>query len=1215
VGNYEPRNYDYVNRGFDLLLQALAPYVGRELIRVYAQDWWRKGVVSKVSEMQRQDLPPAGKPSEVLVQLDVAVCLRLLDTNWNEVFRARLSKVARSWANELGVVRNDVAHRSLQDLSNDDAEHNLDVMARLAEALDAGPRTGEGSEGGNFPRASKVAGDIRTMLRELRDAAVPAPVEQPPAPTRGGEPLPVSVGARDLPAWRAVMQPNADVMEGRYSKAEFAADLDKVAKGEAELEYQDPVEFFNRTYVTAGMKSLLVQALRRVAGTGGEPVIQLKTTFGGGKTHSMLALYHLLRGRAPLEQIPSLAPVLEQAGVAEVPQVNVAVVVGTVPNPATYRQPAELPGVRVNTLWGEIAAQLAVSAGRPELYDYVRDADRRGVAPGKEALQALFDDCGPCLVLVDELVAYARKLWKKDDAKLPAGTFGNLLTFVQELTEAATASRNSLVVASIPESDNEIGGDGGRAALEQIEHTFARLESIWQPVAHDEGFEVVRRRLFRDCADPDARSRVCRGFSAYYQQNAADFPAEAHELAYERRMEQCYPIHPEVFDRLYEDWATLPSFQRTRGVLRFMAGVIHRLWTEGDQAPMIMPGSIPLSGDEVRDELVRYLPDTNAWSVIVTADVDGEGSTPLRVDRGKARYGSLMAARRTARAVFLGSAPDVAGQTARGIERSRVLLGVAQPGEPLATFHDAIGDLARSASYINTDAKGERYWYDVRPNLNRMVEDRARQVTDDAARALIERRMGRPERPEPFSGIHTNPASSADVPDEKALRLVVLPYAQPYHKLAGGANPAEEAARTTLLKRGEAARAYRNTLVFLAADHVMVPQAVQYAKQLIAWESARDGADDLNLTKQQRQDVGRRCIEAERNLDGAVGSMYCWLLVPFAARDAEAQPPELELRATRLNGSALAEQVRAAARSLCENGDAVVAWAPRMLALELAGVLWGDAGHIEAGKLWECLCRYCYLPRLASYDVLAKAVREGAASDGGYFALARDVDGDGRYVDLRFKAPVAEVSPTDLVVRPEVAQEQLAREAEARAAAEEERRREAGSGADVGSGTGGSAPWGGGPGADGANAGPNAVGANAGDNPNAGGSGGNGGPNGPGASGSWGAGSGNAPWNGSATAGGAGNPGVSGANGAAGAAPAPRHTRISLSADLDAARASRDFKKLDEEILEALQGVPGAKLRVTVDIDFEVPDGVSAQVERTVTENCRTLGIGTVDFW
>lgn len=242
------------------------------------------------------------------------------------------------------------------------------------------------------------------------------------------------------------------------------------------------------------------------------------------------------------------------------------------------------------------------------------------------------------------------------------------------------------MVASIPESDIEIGGEAGKTALETIEHTFGRMESIWKPVAANEGFEVVRRRLFLDCKDPEARDRVCTQFSQLYQTNPSDFPPEVKEVEYRDRMISCYPHHPEIFDRLYDDWSTLERFQRTRGVLRLMAAVIHELWMGSDASAMIMPGSLSLDVPNVRDELIRYLPE--GWNSIVNTEIDGKNSVPYQKDQSNQRYGRIMASRRVARTIMLGSAPTVRSQAVRGIEASHIRLGVVQPAKisPISTM-------------------------------------------------------------------------------------------------------------------------------------------------------------------------------------------------------------------------------------------------------------------------------------------------------------------------------------------------------------------------------------------------------------------------------------------------------------------------------------------------------------------------------------------------
>lgn len=690
----ERENYEAVVKGFDILLPMLSAYVCGELSRVYKDRWWQEVREALTDADNHQDnVPLRGDYATLQDSLDMANCLRLIQRRWRDVFSQKMSLSHRNWASELQGVRNTVAHQGTGDLDQAYAERALDTMALLCESIDA-ESTEEiralyrklryGSEAGTTGvKENTLSADTLRAKRKQKIAAV----------------LKDNVG-ENLPSWRDVMEPHPDVAEGRYKAAEFAADLSQVARGEGAYEYRDPVEFFNRTYVMDGMKKLLVQAMERVTGQGGEPVIQLKTAFGGGKTHSMLALYHMLRGKTTVEAIPVVKPILAQLGLTELPQANVAVLVGTAMDPSKRRNPPTLPGYTVSTIWGEMAFQLVTAAGKPELYGkYIRDADRKGTSPGSEAMKNLFNECGPCLILMDELVAYAKKLYGKDD--LPAGTYDNFVTFIQEITEAARASENSLVVASIPQSDIEIGGTAGQKVLETIEHTFGRMEAIWKPVAANEGFEVVRRRLFLKCKDPEARERVCEAFSKMYQDNSDSFPLEAKELDYKKRLISSYPIHPEVFDRLYEDWATLENFQRTRGVLRLMAAVIHALWMANDASAIIMPGSIPLDTSNVRDELLRYLPET--WNSIVDSEIDGKESIPYQKDQSNSYYGQRMACRRVARTVMLGSAPSTAAmrdQGIRGIEISRIMLGTVQPGENVATFRDALNTLHGSLSYL-----------------------------------------------------------------------------------------------------------------------------------------------------------------------------------------------------------------------------------------------------------------------------------------------------------------------------------------------------------------------------------------------------------------------------------------------------------------------------------------------------------------------------------
>ena len=1006
-------NYELITKGFRIVRDSMVGYIAHELIVEYGQSWWETAVYGRLYEEQRRNLPATGDFATVTDSLDLANCLTLFDIHWGQTFRKKLAVDYRTWAKELRGVRNKWAHAGGANFSDSDTWRALDTMSRLLGGFDP---DGEA--------------EINELMRGVRYGNV-ASVSQDEAPAQTkGNTVQQTVSVEGLPAWKDVMEPHQDVREGRYRNAEFAADLAQVARGEGSFEYRDPVEFYRRTYVTEGMKGLLTQALRRVGGLDGEPVIQLKTAFGGGKTHSMLALYHLLRSADLIDRMPNAAAVVRESGIGVLPKVRVAVLVGTSLNPTKSRRPNEMPGITINTLWGEMAAQLAFAAGNPGLYEHVREADRKGVSPGSQALKELFDACGPCLVLMDELVAYAKKLYGVAD--LPAGSFDNFITFVQEVTEAARASRDSMVVASIPESDIEIGGDAGQQALEAIEHTFGRMEAIWKPVSANEGFEVVRRRLFLDCRDEDKRDTVCDAFSRMYNSNPADFPVDAKELEYRDRMVSCYPIHPEVFDRLYEDWATLERFQRTRGVLRLMAAVIHELWMSNDQSPMIMPGSLPLDVPNVRDELTRYL-DEN-WNGVVDSEIDGKRSVPFRLDQGNGRYGRLMASRRVARTVMLGSAPDVSGQSARGIEKSHIRLGVVQPGENIAVFNDALGTLQGSSSFLYSDSAGNRWWYDTRPTLRKVMEDRAQQFSKSDVEYELEQRLRAFRKCAPFAGVHVCPSSSLDVPDEQSLRLVVLPPSAS-HRSNATTSAAVNAANAILSMRGTAPRQYKNMLAFVACDGSSYSSLEQAARSYLAWRSISDDREALNLDMAQQRETNQSMRRAEETLKTSVQEAYSWLLAPRI--DLASGSMEIVWEIDRIAGSG-EDAPHKAARKLLNNEAAIEKWAPSLLKMELDHLLWKDKRDIQIKQLWDLLCTYCYLPRLANYSVLENAVAQGLASDQ-YFGIA-DGMGEKGYLNLTLGKDRPFINSSDLLVKVGVAQEQFEREEEERAEAERRRK-------------------------------------------------------------------------------------------------------------------------------------------------------------------------------
>ncbi len=1133
-------NHTLVSNGFRSLLSALAPYIARELQSEYGNDWWRIAVLDKLYDDQKRDLPTSGDWGKLVDSLDIQRCLILFDLYWNSVFRKKLSIDHRTWAKELIGVRNKLAHLGGLDFNDDDTWRALDTMSRLCEQLD--------------PESTE---EIRSILREARYGSASGSIAMlestATAPTLKSKSAGVlqEIPLQGLPSWRDVIEPHPDVAQGRYKNAEFAADLAQVARGEGAFEYRDPVEFFGRTFITEGMSGLLTQALKRVSGKDGEPVIQLKTAFGGGKTHSMLALYHLLRGKITLDKVPAAKPILARVGIASLPRVNVAVLVGTALDPTKSRRPSYFPGITINTLWGELAAQLAESAGNPKLYDYVKEADKKGVSPGSLALKHLFDACAPSMILIDELVAYAKKLYGVNG--LPAGSFDNLITFIQEITEAARASRNSLVVASIPESDIEIGGEAGKLALVTIEHTFGRMESIWKPVAANEGFEVVRRRLFLDCKNPAAREQVCNQFSRMYMENATDFPIETKELDYKQRLISCYPIHPEIFDRLYEDWATLERFQKTRGVLRLMATVVHDLWMSNDAGLMIMCGSVSLDNPNVRDELTRHLPEN--WNALVDSQVDGKNSTPYQKDQGNTRFGKALACRRIARTIMLGSAPSVKEQAVRGIEASRIRLGVVQPGENIAVFNDALSTLQTALAYLYANPSNDRFWYDTRPTLRKTVEDRATQCRNADVEFEIERRLRTIRRENPFSGVHICPASSLDVPDEQSVRLVIL-NPEDVYKASGSISNALTVAEDILNNRGQSPRIYRNMLAFVAPDSDAIQSLKSEVRRYLAWRSVKEDSEDLNLDAAQNRETENNLRRSDETVDLRIKESYSWLLIPSIDRSVDLKT--IEWDRIRISGGT-DSIVTKATRKMAQNEALITRWAPALLLMELNNVLWRDQSFIAIKTLWEYLCTYCYLPRLSAYEVLEDAIRNGLNSIE-YFALAEGISSDNRFLELKLNQAVPSFGKHCLLVKVAEARKQIDEETRANRGGESEGKHPPASGAE----SRGSAP----------------------------GSGGNF-PTLP------------------------QTPPAIPASPPSAVTPAqaiPMNKHFYMSARLDNTRINRDVSRLVDEIINHLTTLKGSNVEITLEVTAEIKDGVPAPIVRTVTENCRTLKVKAYGF-
>ena len=502
----------YVFEGMELLPEGLTPFVEKRL-ESSLSGHWQAEVVQRI-----QGLRPNAKGN---VSWDQQALLKTMFVFWKEAFSTVLGHSERSYVSELLEVRNKLSHN--EAFSYDDAERALDSMRRLMEAISAG-------------ETAEQIGKMRDTILRTKFTELQRNEER-----RKSSRTDISVETvAGLMPWREVVEPHQDVATGEFQQAEFAADLGKVHNGSAPSEYRDPREFFSRTYLTEGLSTILIGAAKRLSNAGGDPVVELQTNFGGGKTHSMLALYHMAGGTS-VKDLSGLDQLLSKHQLDVPKKVSRAVLVGTSRGPQDV---IKLKGDRkIRTTWGELAWQI----GGEEAFEMIAECDEKGIAPGSNLLEEIFKKYSPCLILIDEWVAYLRQIYKVDG--LPSGSFDANLSFVQSLTEAVKASPGTLLVASLPASQIEVGGEGGQEALSRLKQTFSRVESSWRPASQEESYEIVRRRLFKEIPGDKFhhRDNTLKQFAKLYRENANDFPQGCADEDYRRKLEKAYSWHGLLF--------------------------------------------------------------------------------------------------------------------------------------------------------------------------------------------------------------------------------------------------------------------------------------------------------------------------------------------------------------------------------------------------------------------------------------------------------------------------------------------------------------------------------------------------------------------------------------------------------------------------------------------------------------------------------------------
>ena len=702
-------------------------------------------------------------------------------------------------------------------------------------------------------------------------------------------------------------QPRPEVLAGTLAEDTFAARLRDVVEGSADPVYQDPATFFQNTFPTEGLKTLAREVLGRLSGQEptNSPFVRLETSFGGGKTHNLIALYHLANGggQAALDAAEGHAARGAPAG-SIVPGPDwlpsdrwaVAGVVGSDLDPT---EGIDHGGVRTRTLWGELAWQLGARNGADAAataYEHVRNSDKALISPGTQALERIVGD-RPTLIMLDEIARHLRAAKAVATANQESNLAEQTVAFLMTLIEFAASRQNIVFVLTLADSSDAFGPETGNIVheLEEARKVAARHERVISPADESEIAPIVRHRLF-ESFDRSAAAETADSYRAYYRELAerqAEIPKRVLRANFHEEMVKNYPFHPELFTVLNRKVATIPHFQKTRGALRLLARMIRRLWQERPQdASMIAPYHIDLGDDGILNDLTSRL-DRPVFRNVAQADIcsarDGAPAHAQKLDErwraeGKPPYG-----RRLATSIFVHS---LSHGIATGVELPDLLVATLQPGDDpqllRRTLERAQGEDRAAAGeafwFLHWD--GRLYLFKTEPSLEKVVQDELSLVGIVRAKEETDRRIQRVWRPGTFDPVYF-PAEAADLPDDSKAPKLAVPHfeACALDSTSDGRTDPPDLVRKLFASTGttETPRTYKNNVVFLVADKAGSERMVDLARRFLAIRRiVGDQGRMTQFSKDQQKRLRAMGDAAELEVRIAITRSYRHLFFPSA---------------------------------------------------------------------------------------------------------------------------------------------------------------------------------------------------------------------------------------------------------------------------------------------------------------------------------------------
>ena len=807
-------------------------------------------------------------------------------------------------------------------------------------------------------------------------------------------------------------QPRDEVLRGELREQQFAASLTKVLRGSADDVYGDSNTFFANTYPTSGLKSLLSEGLGRLTGLSptSAPVIRLETSFGGGKTHNLIGLYHLSRGGVSPKSVDNFV------AAKLVPRERIQKIAGIVGPDMDVAEGIDHGDIRTFTFWGELAYQL----GGPKGYELVRKSDEARTPPGTQPWEKLIGD-EPALVMIDEIAYYLRVA-----SAYPAGKTtlaGLTVAFMMDLIKFASESKRTVLVYTLADSSDAFGkeSDEIREELAEARSVSARQEHVLTPTAENEISAVVTHRLFsrvdRRAAEDTAKQYT--GCYARLIEQGVDLPQRAVRAEYQAEIVQDYPFNPELLTTLNRKTSTIPNFQKTRGILRLLAQAIRDLWKKKPKdCYLICPHRLDLADDQIANDLTSRL-DRPQYKQVIEADIaspkKGTLSHAQEIDLEFTEAGRPPYAQRVATTVFLHSLVQT-GQS--GVDPAELRLAVLQPGDDPGILDKAIQRLDDCWFF---DYDGHRYRFKTEPSPKKMVDDEMGMVGKIKAKSELDDRIKKIWKKGIFAPVFF-PAEAGDVDDDAQAPKLVIPHYDAAKVQTAQAGAPPELVLKIFERKGtlEEYRTYKNNLVFLIADEDQVDKMVEVAQRYLAVHRIIGDSDRMAEFNKELKEKFKKMAEAEElNLRVAVTKTYRHLYYPSA--DAPKRSGNLAhyLLQAEEQGEVEKDQTEVALRALKTLEKVLTADDNPLNAQYVKAKAWPpNAPSISTEDLRRAFAQRLALKMLLNIDQLKRTIRDGASKGVWVYYPTEEGMGYGPPSPV----PLVEISENAMLYMPEEAQ-------------------------------------------------------------------------------------------------------------------------------------------------------------------------------------------------